>query len=136
MDLDPRDQVKYDLYLSTSSRFNPDSTLIYDSLLASQYTDTLGIGKYYWKVWAHDDDTGKWSNQTWSFVSAKRGDANGDSSISVADVVYLVNYLFRRGPLPYPILLVADANCDGKVNIADVVYLVALIFKGGPPPTC
>jgi hypothetical protein len=133
---DPWDQVKYDLYLSTSSRFSPDSTVIYDSLLESQYIDTLGIGKYYWKVWAHDDHEGKWSRQTWSFVSAKRGDANADSFITVEDVVYLVNYLFRRGPSPYPTLLVADANCDGKVNIADVVYLVALIFKGGPPPTC
>ena len=64
------------------------------------------------------------------------GDANGDSKINVADVVYLVNYLFKKGPVPIPQISVGDANCDGKVNIADVVYLVAYLFKGGPPPIC
>jgi hypothetical protein len=136
VDPDYWDQVKYDLYLSTSSHFSPDSTVIFDSLLESQYLDTLGIGKYYWKVWVYDSRVGRWSNQTWSFFSAKRGDTNADSSITVADIVYLVNFLFRRDSTPYPTLLVADANCDGKVNIADVVYLVAYIFKSGQPPQC
>ena len=64
-----------------------------------------------------------------------RGDANGDCKIDIADIVYLVNYLFIDGPAPDP-LWVGDANCDDVVNIADVVYLVNYLFIGGPPPDC
>ena len=64
-----------------------------------------------------------------------RGDANGDGAIDIADVVYLVNYLFIDGPAPSP-LEAGDANCDGKVDIADVVYLVNYLFIEGPPPGC
>jgi parallel beta-helix repeat protein len=64
-----------------------------------------------------------------------RGDANGDGVIDVADVVYLINYLFISGPAPDPFWL-GDANCDGVVNIADAVYLRNYLFLSGPPPSC
>jgi len=63
------------------------------------------------------------------------GDANGDEKVTVADVVYLVAYLFKHGPAPVP-LAKGDANGDGKVNISDIVYLVAYLFKHGPSPIC
>ena len=69
------------------------------------------------------------------YLEVTRGDANGDGKIDIADVVYLVNYLFIDGPAPDPICL-GDANCDGKVDIADVVYLVNYLFIGGSPPGC
>jgi hypothetical protein len=65
----------------------------------------------------------------------KCGDANGDGKLSVADVVYLVNYLFKGGQIPKP-YEAGEANCDGKVTVSDVVYLVNYLFKGGPPPIC
>jgi len=61
-----------------------------------------------------------------------RGDANGDSKVSVGDVVYIINYLFKGGPAPSP-LDKANTNCDGTISIADVVYLINYLFKGGPP---
>lgn len=66
-------------------------------------------------------------------LKALRGDANGDGKVTVSDVVFLVNYLFKGGPVPLPFLS-GDANCDTKVTISDVVYLVNYLFKGGPPP--
>ena len=63
----------------------------------------------------------------------KRGDVNGDYKITVSDVVYIVNYLFKGGPAPNP-FLTGDANCDTNVMVSDVVYLVNYLFKGGPPP--
>jgi photosystem II stability/assembly factor-like uncharacterized protein len=63
----------------------------------------------------------------------KYGDANGDRQITITDVVYLINYLFKGGP-PSNHWEAADANCDGKVSVSDVVYLINYIFKGGPPP--
>lgn len=64
-----------------------------------------------------------------------RGDANGDGVINVADIVYLVNFLYRGGDPPVP-MEAGDANCDAIVNVADVVYLVNYLYRGGDPPGC
>ena len=63
------------------------------------------------------------------------GDANGDGNVSVSDVVYIINYLFKGGPAPDP-LLSSDVDCNGNVNVSDVIYLINYLFKGGPPPGC
>ncbi len=63
------------------------------------------------------------------------GDANGDGSIDGADIVYLLNYLFRGGPAPSP-LEAGDCDCDGVVNGEDVVYLLNYLYRGGDPPEC
>jgi hypothetical protein len=68
-------------------------------------------------------------------TSYLRGDANGDGIINVGDIVYLVSYLYKSGPVPAPIW-VGDCNCDEIVNVGDVVYLVSYLYKGGPPPGC
>ncbi len=62
-----------------------------------------------------------------------RGDVNMDLQISVSDVVFLVNYLFRGGPAPTPSFL-GDVDCSGAVEVSDVIYLVSFLFKGGPAP--
>jgi hypothetical protein len=61
------------------------------------------------------------------------GDANGDQTIDVADVMYLINYLFISGSPPQP-KEAGDANCDGVVDIADVMYLINYLFIGGTLP--
>ena len=61
------------------------------------------------------------------------GDADGDGSVVIQDAVYLVNYIFKKGPEPMPVEA-GDANCDGNVSIADVVYLINYLFKRGPDP--
>lgn len=71
----------------------------------------------------------------YAFRLLNRGDANSDGSYSAADVIWLVNYIFRSGPPPTP-LEQGDCNCDGQYNSADLIYLVNFIFKGGPPPFC
>jgi len=135
-DPDSGDQVRYDLIFSTSSNFQPDSTVVYDSLLTNQYTDSLGIGTYYWKVRNYDRcNSGTFSNQIWTFrtVLFIRGDANRDSKVTVADVVYLMNFLFKSGPAVNP-FQTGDVNCDGYVTVADVVYVINYLFKGGKAP--
>jgi len=64
-----------------------------------------------------------------------RGDANGDGLIDLADIVHLVNYLYRNGDPPSP-LESGDADCDGIVDVADVVYLVNYLYRSGDPPGC
>lgn len=61
------------------------------------------------------------------------GDANGDGDVSVTDVTYLINYLFKGGDPPHP-MQAGDTNCDGRVSVSDNVYLINYLFKGGPPP--
>lgn len=65
----------------------------------------------------------------------KCGDANGDGNVSVSDVVYLINYLFKGGPVPVP-WEAGEVNCDGNVSVSDVVYMINYLFKGGAPLIC
>jgi hypothetical protein len=64
-----------------------------------------------------------------------RGDANGDCAIDIADVMFLITYLFIGGSPPDP-LWVGDCNGDQVVGIADVMYLINYLFLGGSPPGC
>ncbi|MBW3670684.1 MAG: fibronectin type III domain-containing protein, partial [Acidobacteria bacterium] len=58
-------------------------------------------------------------------------DPNGDTSVSVADIFYLINFLFANGPAP---IGSGDANGDGQTNVADIFYLINHLFASGPAP--
>ena len=133
-DANPWDDLKYDLYLSTSSVFDPGSTVVIDNLSNTQHDDSLGIGRYYWKVRAYNVEVERWSSEAWNFLCAVRGDCNGDQELTLPDVVYLINYVFKGGPPPVPELMVGDVNCDDDTGLTDVVYLINHLLKGGPPP--
>ncbi|UCB52318.1 MAG: S8 family serine peptidase [Candidatus Zixiibacteriota bacterium] len=61
------------------------------------------------------------------------GDANGDGVVDLADVVFVLNYLYKSGPAPDP-LAAGDPNADCIVEMADLVYLINYLYKGGPAP--
>jgi len=61
------------------------------------------------------------------------GDITGDEKVDIADVLFLINYLFQQGPSFVP-LEIADVNCDDAVDIADLVYLINYLFMEGPLP--
>jgi hypothetical protein len=61
------------------------------------------------------------------------GDATGDKVVDVGDVVFLINYLFKGGPVPNP-KAAADVNHDCNVDVGDVVYLINYLFKSGLAP--
>ena len=65
------------------------------------------------------------------------GEVNGDGAINVADVVFIINAVFKSGPLPSPPCR-GDANSDSAFDLGDAVFLVNYIFKSGSPPmaTC
>jgi len=66
-------------------------------------------------------------------VASRIGDANNDGKIDIADVVFLINYLFIEGPEPDP-WENGDVTCNGEINIEDVIYLLNYLFQNGPPP--
>jgi hypothetical protein len=57
--------------------------------------------------------------------------------IDVADLSYLVDFLFKGGPAPP---CTDEGNVDGiigpggPIDVADLSYLVDYLFKAGPPP--
>jgi len=55
------------------------------------------------------------------------GDCNGDGRVNVADIAFLIRFLFYAGPTPRDYLS-GDLNQDGSVNIADAVRLIGYIF--------
>jgi len=65
------------------------------------------------------------------------GDATGNRFVDIADIVFIVNYVFKGGPAP--ILIVAgDVNSDCNINLSDIIFLVNYVYKGGtsPVPGC
>jgi hypothetical protein len=141
----------YPLYASaaaTALSGNPHSPVIADTdkdgklnvilsthgskLICWEFDVDFSAARAPWPQYKHD----KWNSGRHGFIIDPRvGDANGDEQINVADAVYLINYIFRGGPAPYPLDL-GDANCDGDVNVGDAVYLIAYVFSGGPEPGC
>ncbi len=108
--------------------------------------------EYVWGVFISNARDTSWYNtktttadQTWastkaevlreqvraSLASCLHGDANQDGQITVADVFYLINYLFAAGPAP---LGYADVNGDHTVSVADVFYLINYLYVAGPAP--
>ena len=62
------------------------------------------------------------------------GNYNRDNTVSVVDIVYFINYLFRSGPEPW--MYMGDCNSDGELSISDAVCMIHYVFKGGERPKC
>jgi hypothetical protein len=76
----------------------------------------------------------------------RRGDADGDGRISIADAVFQLKALFGAGPPP-DCADAMDTDDDGALTIADVLRTLHYLFLGGeipspgplvagPDPTC
>ena len=59
----------------------------------------------------------------------KRGDANADNTVNIADAIFTLGFLFGGGPAP-ACMDAADANDDGTVNIADAIAALGYLFGG------
>lgn len=77
-----------------------------------------------------------WQSRTFEVAPCPvtMGDVNDDGSITSADIIYLVNTVFRGGPSPLPRPESGDVACKGRLDAAGIIYLVGYIFKGGSPP--
>lgn len=62
-----------------------------------------------------------------------RGDCNGDTSIDLGDVIFLLSSLFGTGVAPQ-----CEDACDtadtGVLDLGSVIYLIDALFVDGPPP--
>lgn len=74
------------------------------------------------------------SNQNQGVAVSLSGDVNASGQLTSADIIALVNYIFKGGASPMPCIASGDPNCSGTVTSADIIVLVNHIFKGFPPP--
>lgn len=61
------------------------------------------------------------------------GDCTGDSIANMLDIVFLINYVYKGGPVPNPYGK-GDPNQDCKIDLFDIVYMINYVFKSGPAP--
>ena len=78
---------------------------------------------------------GESAEYAYPYLTYLPGDANADSYRNLADVVHLLNYLFRDEATPNP-MEAGDCDCDGSVDLGDAMHLLNYLFKEGPPPGC
>lgn len=126
----------YDQYLSDTS-----IAVISGGLFTADST-------YFWRVAAFDSagHGSRYQPDSTRFLFSNEpppvgdcGDINGNNSVNISDLTFLVSYLFGvpPGPAPEP-LIRGSVNCDDKVNISDITYMVAYLFgvPTGPEPCC
>lgn len=139
------------LVITTADSLGPNSAVVW-----SQAGGTYDVGVYY-----DTNAGGKVLCQSWEFGGFggdkadllarylgvlgggpiaqvfKRGDANVDGGLNIADAVYILSNLFppAGGPPGLSCQDSADANDDGGLNIADAIALLGNLFPtGGPAP--
>ncbi len=61
------------------------------------------------------------------------GDADNNGAINILDVSFVVNYLYKSGPVP-EIPNQADPDHSCAINILDVSCLINFLYKNGPAP--
>ena len=64
----------------------------------------------------------------------RRGDANDDGSVNIADGVFVLNALFNAGGTAPPCRDATDANGDNSTNITDGVFILNFLFQAGTEP--
>jgi subtilisin family serine protease len=135
--VDTDDLLGYNMYRqeqvndSTWLEFNRmNSNLITDST----YTDFAIIPdttyKYYYTVIGTDfaeSDPSKVITTT--PFSAANGDANGDLTVDVLDIISIVNYMLQNDPEPF-LFDAADINGDDYINVLDIISVVNILVGG------
>jgi len=62
------------------------------------------------------------------------GDVNVSGTVSSADIIHMVNFVFKGGPAALPCEANGDVNCTGGITSADIIHMVNFVFKGGLAP--
>ncbi len=77
-------------------------------------------------------NSGFWQNFATFVCDGRPGDANNSGSFNALDITYLINFLYKHGPVPKPYaLLSGDANCNCAINALDITYLINFLYKHG-----
>ncbi len=61
------------------------------------------------------------------------GDFDHTGNLDIADLTYLIAFLYLSGPPPEPSLLIGDLDCDQFVDISDVTRLIDYLYISFTP---
>jgi hypothetical protein len=70
---------------------------------------------------------------TYVTTATLAGDCNADQVWTSADIIRMVNYIFKGGP-NCVVIGHADVNCNGTDTSADIILMVNFVFKSGVSP--
>jgi uncharacterized protein YkwD len=65
-------------------------------------------------------------------VAFRRGDANGDGAVDIADSIQTLNHLYGR--VASACRDAMDSNDSGVLDVGDPIHLLGYLFGGGPSP--
>jgi subtilase family serine protease len=104
---------------------------------AGTYTIKVVVDEDNIKIERNDSNNNHTESVTFSNpgVAYLRGDVNNNGVITSADIISLVNYVFKGGTPPLPCSNSGDVNNNGAITSADVISLVNHVFKGAPAPS-
>ena len=130
----------YELYLDTDENFSNTNGRPYHSDIGNScsFSGLQPGKKYYWKVKVYSEKGQYAISEVWSFttkenkpvVASLRGDVNGDSQVTIADVMTMVDYILANVASADFIASNADLNGDKNINITDVMIVVQIILYG------
>ena len=93
-------------------------------------TANLSVGSHALQVKAYDPFGNMYESERVTVTIGAtfiRGDSNADGTVNITDPAYLLNHLFKGGPLS-PCDDAADANDDGSLDISDAVRTLLYLF--------
>jgi hypothetical protein len=118
---------------TTSDTFLISTELIIETLYLDTEVEPGTTYQYLYKTVGTDMQETDFSKAVAATpFSAADGDANGDQSVNVSDIVTVVNYILENNPAPF-LFDAADVNYDDAINVLDIVALVNIIL--GPQET-
>ena len=134
---DFEDAMGFNVYRYTQGENNVNDTIrlntdIIDISATSYVDDQVKPGTtyyYYYKVLSTALQEYDISNVVATTpLTATRGDANGNGSVDVTDVITTVNYVIGQQPKPF-VFDAADMNSDKLIDILDVVGIIQGILN-------
>lgn len=92
-----------------------------------------------WEHWESPNFTYTLTVNPSEGVAFVRGDANLDGSLDLADVIFVLGYLFQSKPSTCKASM--EVNSDGRVDLGDPIFILAYLFRsasapGAPFPDC
>ena len=115
------------------------SVIIYAPELDYYGDDAFGNNAEGRKIYVYNDCLETYKAQAWMIgvdendilaieSMVRRGDANGDGQVTLADAVAVVNYILGNPSVNFNIAA-ADMNGDGNITITDAVSIVNMLQK-------
>lgn len=132
------DSIHYQLWTASALPDGTKSaTILYDNITDTSFTftDPLANGEKFYLFVRAVDNTGMYGTnnpgQYDFYLAWRRGDVNLSGTVEIADIVYLVDYMFNDGAAVNP-PRVGDFDGNCTIDISDLILLVNYEFNGLP----